>query len=64
MGVHIGTYACKLEDFSSEVLKNGGDIDGGLGTNAHLVLSVLLQETLDTTARELRDITSVLLAWP
>lgn len=47
------TYACELEDFSSQVLENGGDIDGSLGTNAHLVLGVLLEETLDTTAGEL-----------
>lgn len=51
--IGVATYACKFEDFSGQVLENGGDIDGGLGSNTHLVLSVGLQETLDTTAREL-----------
>lgn len=47
------THSCQLENFSGKILQNGGDIDGGLGTNTHLVLGILLQETLDTTAREL-----------
>lgn len=50
----FGSVACKLEDFSSQVLENGCDIDGSLGTNAHLVLGVLLEETLNTAARELK----------
>jgi len=52
-GEMMETYACKLKDFGSQILEDGGDIDSCLGTNAHLVLGVLLQETLDTTAREL-----------
>jgi hypothetical protein len=48
------TYACKFEDFSGEILENSGNIDGCLGANAHLVLSVVLQESLDTTAGELQ----------
>lgn len=47
------TYSCELENFSSQVFEHGCDIDGSLGTYAHLVLGVLLQETLDTSAREL-----------
>lgn len=47
------THACQLEDFGSQVLENCCNIDGCLGANAHLVLGVLLQETLDTTAGEL-----------
>lgn len=47
------TYACQLEDFGCEVLKDGGHIHGSLGADAHLLLSVLLEETLDTTAGEL-----------
>jgi hypothetical protein len=47
------THACKLQDFGCQVLKYGSNIDGSLGAHAHLVLSVLLQEALDTTAREL-----------
>jgi len=49
----LGGVSCQLENFSSEILEDGCDVDSGLGTNAHLVLSVVLQETLDTTAREL-----------
>jgi hypothetical protein len=48
------THPCELQNFSSEVLQHRGDIDGRLGTYAHLVLCVLLEEALDTTARELR----------
>lgn len=48
-----GTYACQLEDFGSQVLENCGNVDGRLGANAHFVLSVGLEETLDTTAGEL-----------
>ena len=47
------THSCELENFSGKVFKNGGNIDGGLGSNAHLILGVVLQETLDTTAGEL-----------
>ncbi len=36
------TYSCKLENLGSQVFEYGCDIDGSLGTNAHLVLSVLL----------------------
>lgn len=50
------TYARKFEDFSSQIFQHGSNIDGSLGTNAHLVLGVLLQETLDTTARKLRRV--------
>ena len=47
------TYSCQLENFGCEVLKHCCDIDGCLGADAHLVLGVVLEETLDTTAREL-----------
>lgn len=47
------THSCKLKNFGSKILENSGNVDGSLGANAHLVLSVLLQETFDTTAREL-----------
>lgn len=49
----LGGVAGKLEDFGGEVLQNSGNVDSGLGTNAHLVLGLRLQETLDTTAWEL-----------
>lgn len=47
------TYACQLQHFGSQVFEDGRDVDCGLGTDSHLVLSVLLEETLHTTAREL-----------
>jgi hypothetical protein len=47
------THSRKLEDFSGEIFENGGNVDCSLGTNAHLILGVVLQETLDTTAGEL-----------
>jgi hypothetical protein len=50
------TYSCQLEDFGCEVLENGGHVDGGLGADAHLVLGVVLEETLDTTAGELEKV--------
>lgn len=50
------TYACQFQNFRSKVFENSGNIDGSLGTDAHLVLSVLLQETLHTTTGELRRI--------
>jgi len=49
----LGSVSSQLENLSSEILKNSGDVDSGFGTNAHLVLGVVLQETLDTTAGEL-----------
>jgi hypothetical protein len=57
----MGTHACELEDLSGQVLKNSGDIDSSLGSNTHLVLGVLLEETLDTTAGELFNHVSELL---
>jgi hypothetical protein len=47
------TYACELEDFSSQVLENSSNVDSSLGADTHLVLGVCLEETLDTTAGEL-----------
>jgi len=47
--------SCELENFSSQVFENGGNVDGSLGSHAHFVLGVVLQETLDTTAGELES---------
>jgi hypothetical protein len=47
------THACKLQDFGCQIFEHCCHIDGCLGAYAHLVLGVLLQETLDTAAREL-----------
>lgn len=45
--------AGKLEDFGRQVFEDGSDVHGGLCGDAHLVLRVRLEETLDTTAGEL-----------
>lgn len=47
------TYTCQLEHFSSQVLEDCSDVNSSFGADAHLVLSVGLEETLDTAAREL-----------
>ena len=51
------THSCEFENFSSKVFKDSCDIDGSLGSNTHLVLGVILQESLDTTAGELENAT-------
>jgi len=50
----LGRVAGEFENFGSQILQDGSDIDGGFGTNSHLVLSVVLEETLDSTAGELQ----------
>ena len=52
--VSMVTYSCKLEDLGGQIFEYGCDIDGSFGADAHLALGVLLEEALDTTARELR----------
>jgi hypothetical protein len=47
------THSCELENFRGEVFEDSGNVDGCLRSNAHFVLGIVLQETLDTTAREL-----------
>lgn len=49
----VSTHSGELEDFGGEVLKNGGHVDGGLGSDTHLVLGVVLEEALNTSAWEL-----------
>jgi hypothetical protein len=49
------THSGEFENFSSQVFEDGGNIDGCLGSDAHLVLGVVLQETLDTAAGELLE---------
>jgi hypothetical protein len=49
----LGGVAGQLEHFGGEVLEDGGDVDGGFGANAHLVLRLGFEETLDTAAGEL-----------
>jgi len=45
--------ACQFEDFGSQVFQHCCDVDGSFGADTHLVLSLRLEETLDTTAGEL-----------
>lgn len=47
------TYACQLKYLSSQVLEDGRHVHRSLGANAHLVLGVGLEETLNTAAGEL-----------
>jgi hypothetical protein len=49
------THSCEFENFGGKVFEDSCDIDCGLGSNAHLVLGVILQESLDTTTGELED---------
>lgn len=43
--------ASKLEDLSSQVLEDGGEVDGSAGTDT-LGVVALAEETVDTTDRE------------
>lgn len=49
----LGGVSGKLEDFGGEVLEDRGHVDSSLRSDAHLVLGLGLQETLDTAAWEL-----------
>jgi len=50
----LGGVSCKLKNFGSQVFEDSSNIDSSLGSNSHLVLGVVLQETLDTTAGKLK----------
>jgi hypothetical protein len=50
----------QLQDFGGQVFEDGGDVDGGFGADAHFVLGLRLQETLDTTAWELEESASAM----
>jgi hypothetical protein len=49
--VVAGSVASQLEDFGSEVLKDGSQVHGGTGTNTLSVVA-LSEKTVDTTNRE------------
>jgi hypothetical protein len=51
--VVTGGVTGKLEDLGGEVLKDGGEVDGGTRTDA-LGVVALLQETVDTTNGDCR----------
>ena len=55
--VVTGSVASQLEDLSGEVLHDGGQIDGGSGTNTGGVVT-LPQETVDTAHGELESSTA------
>jgi hypothetical protein len=44
----------QLKDFSSQVLQDGSEVDGGTGTNT-LSIVALAEETMDTTNGELES---------
>jgi len=52
--VVAGSVAGKLENLSGEVLEDGGEVDGGTGTDTASVVS-LAEETVDTTDGELES---------
>jgi hypothetical protein len=49
--VVAGSVTSQLEDLSSEVLKNGSEVDGGTGTDT-LGVVALAEKTVDTTDGE------------
>lgn len=49
--VVAGSVTGQLEDFGSEVLKDGSEVDGSTGTDTLSVVA-LSEETVDTTNRE------------
>ena len=49
--VVAGGVASQLQDFGSEVLKNGGQVDGRTGTDTLSVVA-LAEKTVDTANRE------------
>lgn len=51
-------YTSEFKNFCGEILEDCGHVYGSFGTDTHLVLGVVLQETLDTTAWELCGIQS------
>ena len=49
--VVTGSVTGQLEDFGSEVLENGSEVDGSTGTDTLSVVA-LAEKTVDTTNRE------------
>jgi hypothetical protein len=49
--VVTGCVSGQFEDFGSEVLKNGSEVDGSTGTNT-LGIVALAEKTVNTTDRE------------
>jgi hypothetical protein len=49
----LGGVACQFEDFGSQVLEYGGEVDGGFGADARLLARNGTKVTLYATTREL-----------
>ena len=49
----LGRVSGQFQHFGRQVFENRGNIDGGFGADAHLVLGLRLEETLHTTAGKL-----------
>lgn len=55
LDVHVlGSIAGQLEQLGSQVLQDGSAVDGSGGSDTASSVGALLQETVDTTDRELR----------
>jgi len=50
----LGGVACQLENLSSQVLEDGGRVDGSGGTDATVGGGAVLQVPMDTTDGELK----------
>ena len=58
--LHLEVLACvasELENLSGEVLKNGSSVDGGRGADAAVRANSALQESVDSSDRELKHAT-------
>ena len=51
--VVTSSIAGQLKDFSSQILHDGSQVDGGTGTNTFGIVS-LSEQTMDTSNRELK----------
>jgi hypothetical protein len=49
------THSCEFKNFSGQVFENSSYINSCLGSDAHLILGIVLQEPLDTSTRKLGD---------
>lgn len=55
----LGSVTCKLEDLSSEVLKDGSTVDSGRGSNSAVSTDSALEESVDSSNWELQNIITV-----
>lgn len=55
----LGSVTCKLEDLSSEVLKDGSTVDSGCGSNSAVSTDSALEESVDSSNWELYNIITV-----